>query len=141
MAEKKKGQQKLVFKQFTIGQFIALCFGAVVFLTGVGLIITNYIGNSLEATTEAFKAFKRALESFNSFTHTSLGFLGWGIIVLLVGAVIIAFALSLSSKIEDRERERKSRRELRLQALKESKDKEAEGLVVNDEVVTTATEE
>lgn len=122
---KKNQKNILIFNQYSIKQFISLIFGLLVFLTGVGLLITYYVGEYLPIRSYQFKQFSAALSAFNSFTHTSLGFIGWGIICLLLGAMIVTLVLSLSSKLEDKEKDRKARRELRLQALRQE-DKEAD---------------
>ena len=119
---KKNQKNILIFNQYSIKQFISLIFGLLVLLTGVGLLITYYVGEYLPIRSYQFKQFSA---SFNSFTHTSLGFIGWGIICLLLGAMIVTLVLSLSSKLEDKEKDRKARRELRLQALRQE-DKEAD---------------
>lgn len=122
---KKNQKNILIFNQYSIKQFISLILGILVLLTGVGLLITYYVGEYLPIRSYQFKQFSAALTAFNNFTHTSLGFIGWGIICLLLGAIIITLVLSLSSKLEDKEKDRKARRELRLQALKQE-DKEAD---------------
>lgn len=122
---KKNQKNILIFNQYSIKQFISLIFGLLVLLTGVGLLITYYVGEYLPIRSYQFKQFSAALSAFNGFTHTSLGFIGWGIICLLLGAMIVTLVLSLSSKLEDKEKDRKARRELRLQALRQE-DKEAD---------------
>lgn len=136
MAKKDK-KQVLVFKQFTVKQFISLIIGILFFLTGIGLLITYFVGDNLDIRGVAYKLYQNALTQFNAFTHTSIGFIGWGIITLLFGALVITLVLSLSSKIEDREKDRKARRELRLQALKEE-NKEAK---LVEEVISTLNNE
>ena len=125
----------LIFKTFNIKQFISLILGLLFFLTGIALIILYF----LEAYAPIYSSMKEnlssALSSFNSGTHTSLGFIGWGIISFLLGAIIIAISLSMASKLEDKEKERKARRELRLKQLKEN----TEEAVVED-VISSQTE-
>ncbi|MDY2727984.1 MAG: hypothetical protein SOV26_03150 [Candidatus Onthovivens sp.] len=118
MAKQDKKNNILIFKTFSIKQFIWFILGIIVFGTGVGLLITYYVGEALPTRSPSYNSFLNALNAFNSFTHTSFGFIGWGIILLLLGAIIIAVVLSLSSKVEDKERERQARKELRLQALR-----------------------
>lgn len=133
----KKEKNILVFKQYSIKQFICLILGLMVFLTGLGLLITYLVGEFLPSRSFAFKVYSNALTQFNAVTYTTLGFIGWGIITLLLGALIITLVLSLSSKLEDREKDRKARREMRLQALREEK---SDAKLVEEVISTINTE-
>ena len=117
---KNKKEQILVFHSFSVKQFISLILGALIGLTGLALIVTHLVGDNL-AGVDKFAAYYQdyrfALNQFNTVTHTTLGFLGWGIIALLLGAVIVAIALSLSTRTEERAKENQARKEARRKAL------------------------
>lgn len=135
MAKSNK-KQILVFKTFTVKQFIWFVLGACFFLTGVALIIMYYLCEYLPYGSHSYKVLNSALSTFNSGTHTTIGFIGWGIICFLLGALLITIVLSLSSKLEDREKERKARRELRLNSLRKNEDD-----AIVEEVIDTINKE
>ena len=117
---KNKKEQVLIFHSFSVKQFISLIIGLLILLTGLSLIITHLVGDNL-AGVDKFAAYyadyRYALNQFNTVTHTTIGFLGWGIITLLLGSLIVAFALSLSTKTEERAKESEARKEARRRAL------------------------
>ena len=119
MAKNNK-KEVFIFKQFNVKQFIALIFGILFFGTGIALLILYHLEAYAPSRSALKEALSAALTTFNNGTHTNLGFLGWGIIVLLIGAIIIALSLSFASKLQDREKEREARREIRRKALKEA---------------------
>ena len=121
---KNSKDQILIFNSFSIKQFISLIIGILFALTGLGLIITYLIGDNLAGVDKFvsyYKDYSAALTSFNEMTHTTIGFIGWGIISLLFGVVVIAFALSLSTKTEEKAKESEARKEARRRALLENK--------------------
>jgi hypothetical protein len=68
-----------------------------------------------------------------------IGFTWFGVITLVLGALIVALSLSFSSKDDDREKERTSRREQRLKAMREQEENKQK--VVLDFSSTSAQEE
>jgi len=131
MINKNKKENRIVrfFKPYSTKQLVWFVIGALLNLTGLSFIITNIIGDNLNvAPTKnpiiiADTALKNGL-------HTPLGFLYWGIIFLLLGALIVSLTLSLASRNEDRDRERSLRREQRLKQMMDASD----DVVINSSV-------
>ncbi len=126
----RKTREILIFKQYTIKQFISLTLGLMFFLTGVALLIMYFIHTYAPIRSDVYKGLNNALSSFNSGTHTTIGFIGWGLICLLFGALVITLALSFASKLEEREKEKQARREMRLKALKEQENEALEDKII-----------
>lgn len=119
MAEKTK-QKKLIANIFTGKQFFWFILGLLFAGTGLALLIMYYMQAYSPLYSDLRETLSNALETFNSVTYTSFGFIGWGIIAFIIGAFIIAGALSFAAKIEDKEKDRKARRELRIEAMKKA---------------------
>lgn len=120
--EKKESKLSLFFKTFTVKQLIwfilSLCLIAfsLTFIV-LGLIDdnTNFYYSPIEAPNTSMKEMM-----------AGIGFTWFGVITLLLGTIILAFTLSLSSKIEDRYKEKEARRKERLSSIKkEQKNKDS----------------
>ena len=126
----KKKKEILVFKQYTIKQFLSLILGISFLLTGVALLIMYYIYEYAPINSGAYATLSNALKTFNKGTHTTLGFIGWGIIALILGALIITLALSFAYKLEEKEKDKQTRREIRLKALKEQQNESLQDKII-----------
>ena len=71
------------------------------------------------------------------FGNRPLGFIFWGIVLLLVGAIIISISLSLASKNEDRDKERQARKEQRLKKMVDAQNKVVEASTVSEAPVVS----
>jgi|SRR5574344_56605 hypothetical protein len=123
---KKESSLKRFFKPFSVKNLVWFIIGSLFNLTGLAFIITIIIGSNLNVAPSKNPVLL-ADTSLKALTSNTLGFLYWGIILLLLGAVIMSIVLSLASRNEDRERERQLRRE---QRLKQMADIEKEDVVV-----------
>ena len=123
---KKESSLKKFFVPFTVKNNVWFAFGTLFSLTGLSFLITIIIGDNLNISPSK-NLILIADSSLKKLTSNTLGFLYWGIILLILGSIIVAIVLSLASRNEDRERERQLRRE---QRLKQMADIEKEDVVV-----------
>ncbi len=110
--EEKKTKRKL--KKTELGLYVA---SGLIGLTGIALIITGIVGTHL-GTQQADNPIAQSEEVL--LASTGIGFRWWGVIALILGAVIASVALSAYAKREDRDEERNARRRERMQILSES---------------------
>lgn len=123
---KKESSIKRFFAPFTVKNTIWFVCGTLFSLTGLAFLITIIIGDNLNISPSK-NLILIADSSLKGLTSNTLGFLYWGIILLILGSIFVAIVLSLASRNEDRERERQLRRE---QRLKQMADIEKEDVVV-----------
>lgn len=120
----KESALKKFFKPFSKKQLVAFVFGLILFLGGLSFLVTNLVGESLNVAPSR-NPIILADSALKSALHTPLGFLYWGIILLILGGLILATSLSLASKNEDRDKERQERREQRLKQMLEASKEDA----------------
>ena len=123
---KKESSLKKFFAPFTVKNTVWFVFGTLFILTGLAFLITIIIGDNLNISPSK-NLILIADSALKGLTSNTLGFLYWGIILLILGSIFVAIVLSLASRNEDRERERQLRRE---QRLKQMADIEKEDVVV-----------
>lgn len=116
---KNKIEKKDFFKFFTTKQIVWFVIGSVLFVVGIIFDVFDIIGRSLNIQPSKNPLLKADASLRALFGNKPLGFLFFGIVLLLVGTLIIATSLSLASKNEDREKERLARKEQRLKKMKE----------------------
>ena len=103
---------------FTLGQLFVLVIGASAMLCGLLLIIFGMIG---EYVFIPINVFKEANEAISNAVGFGLNLLWIGVIVLLIGSVVVALSLNISSHVEEREKEKKLRKNERILAFKEAR--------------------
>jgi|GEM_PF-2018843 hypothetical protein len=133
---KKKSIVKNFFKTFSTKNLIWFFIGSILNLGGFAFIVTSVVGDCLNVAPSK-NPILLANAALKSFTHTPLGFNAWGIILLLLGAVIVAIVLSVASQNEDRERERQARRD---QRLKQMADIEKEDAVIQTSTIINSAD-
>lgn len=125
----KSAKKKNIFSSFSWKQLVWLFIGLAIIIMGIIFLIfgliDDYSGLSSTAFTAGNNGMKQALGG--------LDFKWFGVLSTILGAFIFAMSLSLSSKSEDRESEKAARREQRLKAMNENKDKQ---VVLNFEGTT-----
>lgn len=136
--EKKEAKGlKLFFKSFSIKQIVWFVIGAVFFVTGLTFDVLDIIGRSINVAPSKNPILLGDAKLKSFFGNRPLGFIFWGIILLLVGAIIIAITFSLASKNEDRDKERQARKEQRLKKLVEAQKNVEASTVSEAPVVST----
>lgn len=135
--EKKKHKGlKDFFKTFTVKELVWFVVGAIFFAAGLSFNIVDVIGRSINIppSKNPILIADAALKTW--LGNRLLGFIFWGIVFLILGAIIIAITLSLASRNEDRDKERQARREQRLQKMVD-----AQSDVVETSAVVTESNE
>lgn len=135
MADFKQNKEEKKIGPFTVKQFIWFILGALIALNALTFLvlglIDDYAGINNSILTAPNSSMKASLGG--------IGFTWFGVITLVLGALIVALSLSFSSKDDDREKERTSRREQRLKAMREQEENKQK--VVLDFSSTSAQEE
>lgn len=119
----KSGRIQKFFKSFSVKQLIWFILGCILWLAGLTFLVLNIVGTNLDMAPSN-NPLLSADTSIKGFLNAGLGFLYWGIIMFILGAVIVAISLSLSSSLEDRERDKQARRELRLKRMMQNQGSE-----------------
>ena len=114
---------KLFFKSFSTKQTVWFVIGAVLFVTGLTFDVLDIIGRSINVAPSKNPILLGDARLKSFFGNRPLGFIFWGIVLLLIGAIIIAITLSLASRNEDRDKERQARKEQRLKKMVEAQSK------------------
>lgn len=101
------------FASFSVKEFIAFIIALILVAFGLTLLIlgliddyTNIYGSILETPNSSMKTMMGGI-----------GFTWFGLMVLALGVIILAFSLSLASKGEDRIKDKEARRKMRLESL------------------------
>lgn len=145
MANKSKETKglKLFFKSFSTKQVVWFVIGAVLFVAGFIFDILDIIGRSIDVAPSKNSILLADAQLKSFFGNRPLGFTFWGIVLLLLGAIIIAITFSLASKNEDRDKERQARKEQRLKKMVEAQNKVIESSTINETpiVSTIVTED
>lgn len=126
-----KKEDKLYKGGFSLKQLIAFYIGCGFWGVGFIFLILGLIGDYADIASNPFKTLSNYMVNFFHFGLTMTWF---GVLLLCVGAVIIAFSLSLSSKNEERVKERQMRKSERLEAIK--KNLEESNVVIDAETST-----
>ncbi len=144
MANKSKETKglKLFFKSFSTKQIVWFVIGAVLFVTGFVFDVLDIIGRSINVAPSKNSLLLGDAKLKEFFGNKPLGFTFWGIVLLLVGAIIISITFSLASKNEDRDKERQARKEQRLKKMVEVQNKVIESSTISEApVVSTVVQE
>lgn len=129
---KKNKEVKLSRHGFTPFQKLLMLFGGAIILASLILIVCGLIGDYVFIPNNVFENANDALTSAFGFGLT----LTWlGVFLLIIGAIVIAITLMLSSNTEEREAEKELRKSERLSALKQARKE----MVVDVNVTTAAT--
>lgn len=101
------------FASFTLKEFVAfiialafIAFGLTLLVLGLIDDYTNIYGSVLETPNTSMKTMMGGI-----------GFTWFGLMVVALGVIILAFSLSLASKGEDRIKDKEARRKMRLESL------------------------
>jgi hypothetical protein len=113
---KKENSLAKFFKSFSVKNMVWFVVGLILDLCGLSFLITIIVGGNINVAPSK-NLVLLADTALKNLTNSILGFLYWGIILLLLGALIIALVLSSASRNEDRDRERQLRREQRLKQM------------------------
>ncbi len=112
MSKELKTKNKF-FASFTIKEFVAfiialafIAFGLTLLVLGLIDDYTNIYGSVLETPNTSMKTMMGGI-----------GFTWFGLMVVALGVIILAFSLSLASKGEDRIKDKEARRKMRLESL------------------------
>ena len=112
MSKELKTKNKF-FASFTIKEFVAfiialafIAFGFTLLVWGLIDDYTNIYGSVLETPNTSMKTMMGGI-----------GFTWFGLMVVALGVIILAFSLSLASKGEDRIKDKEARRKMRLESL------------------------
>lgn len=112
MSKELKTKNKF-FASFTIKEFVAfiialafIAFGLTLLVLGLIDDYTNIYGSVLETPNASMKTMMGGI-----------GFTWFGLMVVALGVIILAFSLSLASKGEDRIKDKEARRKMRLESL------------------------
>jgi len=127
----KKNSLKEFLHPFTVKQKIWFTIGSLFFLCGFVFLVL-YIVEIALVVPPTNNPILTADNAFKAWTKLNFGFLVWGIIALLLGALVLAIVLSVGSSTEDREKEKKARREARLKQMMEASAKPVDGEVVEE---------
>lgn len=118
------------FKSFSVKNMVWFVIGVIFNLCGLSFLVTIIIGGNIDVAPSK-NPILLADAALKNLTKSVLGFLYWGIILLLLGALIVALVLSSASRNEDRDRERQLRRE---QRLKQMADIEKENVTITSTI-------
>ena len=135
MADFKQNKEEKKIGPFTIKQFVWFVLGALIALNALTFLVLGLIDDYAGINNSILTAPNNSMKS----SLGGIGFTWFGVITLVLGALIVALALSFSSKDDDREKERSSRREQRLKAMREQEENKQK--VVLDFSSTSAQEE
>ncbi len=104
-------------KKPAIGEIITWCVGALFILGGLSLIILGVVGTYLNvpADENPIVQTQATLQA-----GTGMGYRWWGVIFLLIGALIATISLCYFAKKEDRDSERSARRRERMSVRTET---------------------
>ncbi len=144
MANKSKETKglKSFFKSFSTKQIVWFVIGAVLFVAGFVFDVLDIIGRSIDVAPSKNSLLLGDAKLKEFFGNKPLGFTFWGIVLLLVGAIIISITFSLASKNEDRDKERQARKEQRLKKMVEAQNKVIETSTISEApVVSTIVQE
>ena len=106
---KKDNKEKKVFSflGFNIKQFIVLAIGVFIWLTGVCFLVFGLIGDYANLINNIFL---NVSNNMVAFFHFGLSLTWFGVLLMIIGVIVSAFALCLASKSEERENEKVARR-------------------------------
>lgn len=116
-----KKSSKKGLKNFTIKQLVALIIGILIVATSLIFLVLGLIEEYANIPNSILTTPDSSMKSI----FGGVGFTWFGVIFTVVGSVIIAFSLSLASKLEEREQEKEARRKQRLAALNQSSSNES----------------
>ena len=128
--KRKSNGLKDFFKSFSMKQFVWFVIGVILFVIGLVFDVLNIVGGSLNIPPSKNPLLIGDSYLKSLFGNKPFGFLFWGIVLVLVGAIIIAITSSLASKNEDRDKERQARREQRLKRMLDAQNEAIEASTV-----------
>ena len=102
---------------FSVKQFVWFIIGLLIILTAICFLVLGLIEEYANVKNSIFTIPNSSMKSI----FGGVGFVWFGIIFVCVGSVILAFALSLSAKNEERELEKEARRKQRLEQINNNK--------------------
>ncbi len=133
---------KLFFKSFSTKQIVWFVIGAVLLIAGLVFDVLDIVARSINVAPSKNPILLADSSLKKFFGNRPLGFIFWGIVLLLVGAIIISISLSLASKNEDRDKERQARKEQRLKKMVDAQNKVVEASTISEApVVSTVVNE
>ena len=112
MSKELKTKNKF-FASFTIKEFVAFIIALAFIAFGLTLLVLGLIDDYTNI-------YRSVLETPNTSMKTMMGGIGFtwfGLMVVALGVIILAFSLSLASKGEDRIKDKEARRKMRLESL------------------------
>ena len=103
--------KKAVFKNLSLVELIVYGVSAAIALWGLTYIVLGLIGSYINVGAEDNALLNGSQALAKVF---GLGFLGWGLILVAIGAVIAVVCLCINAKKTDKEAEKAARRAARL---------------------------
>ena len=128
---------KLFFKSFSTKQIVWFVIGAVLLIAGLVFDVLDIVARSINVAPSKNPILLADSSLKKFFGNRPLGFIFWGIVLLLVGAIIISISLSLASKNEDRDKERQARKEQRLKKMVDAQNKVVEASTISEAPVVS----
>lgn len=128
----KRSLSKVILDNFSIKQFVWLFLSLIFLLGGLIILVFGLIGDY--APSNIGKTFSTASLAISAAFHFGLTLTWLGVFFLLLGGLIFAIVLSISSKTDDRAKEREARRSQRRRALSSADDK----IVIDANVVNAS---
>lgn len=121
-------------KSFGVKEIVWLTIGLLVAVDAIIWLILGLICDYADLSYNIFDAPNSGMKS----ALYGLDFKWFGVITLVLGALICSLSLSAANKNDDREKEKEARRQQRLKAMEEAKN---QGVVVDFTESTTANKD
>ncbi len=102
---------------FTIKQFVWFIIALLIIATALCFLVLGLIEEYANIKNSIFTVPDSSMKSI----FGGIGFVWFGVIFTCIGSIILAFALSLAAKDEERENEKEARRKQRLEQMNSNK--------------------